>query len=82
MGITFAIAVFGDIFFQFFCFLLKGKVWFPILLFILALRFSEEKVATAKKRQLAQQGLIQAEKKSSKKMSLSKQKSGLKKLSS
>jgi len=49
--LPFALAVFGGVFFQFFnTSYFKGKVWFPILLFILALKFSEEKVAEIKKR--------------------------------
>ena len=80
--LPFALAVFGGVFFQFFnTSYFKGKVWFPILLFILALRFSEEKVAAVKKGRLAQPGLTQPAKKSAKKIPLTK-KSGSKKSSS
>jgi len=49
--LPFALAVFGGIFFQFFnTSYYKGKVWFPILMFILALKFLEERVLEMKKK--------------------------------
>lgn len=52
--LPFGLAVFGGIFFQFFnTSYFNGRVWFPILLFILALKFSENKLAEIKKRRSA-----------------------------
>ncbi len=46
--LPFALAALGGIFFQFFnTSYYKGKVWFPILLFLVAFKFSEEQYAKA-----------------------------------